>query len=477
MSTLEKLTDLGPSQREFPKLGCKECSPIKRVHFLALSLFLVFTLSVNAQAETVKGGAYQSLSLEDCLALARENNPLLSGATEKVRELLADYQAARSEFFPKLALVSHFERSNPDRLPPGGGNPNMPLFGEEGLVSVTGKQVLFNGWKTQYGQKAARIGADAQRQEELRTADEVTYAVTEAFYRLLEAKEDLKAATEALKQRQEFAVLTEAFFKAGKVTRLDSLRAQSQVSDAELARTEAENAVSLAGEILARTMGLEEQAQLDIREGLPQEFMPAPGIDSLWQETLRNNPEVRRLELEVEQNLALARAAEGSYLPEVSIQGSVGRRHQDTGGTKDEWMAGVFLEFPFFEGGLTKAQTAAANSRYLQSIERKRDRLNGLRVDLSTAWKDWENARQGVTATQQTLVAKEEAYKSSETLYRYGKAIGLDVLQAQVDLTASRFYFIRYAVNYEIARARVEQIAGSKQRLAVREWENGGQKK
>ena len=167
----------------------------------------------------------------------------------------------------------------------------------------------------------------------------------------------------------------------------------------------------------------------------------------------------------------------GSYFPEVSLQGNMGTRHQDTGGSKDEWMAGVFLEFPFFEGGLTKARTAAANSRYLQSIEQKRDRLNGLHVDLSTAWKAWENARHGVTATQQTLVAKEEAYKSSETLYRYGKAIGLDVLQAQVDLTASRFDFIRYAVNYEIARARVEQIAGSKQRLTVGERENGGQEK
>ncbi len=477
MSVIEKLTDLGPSQRGFLRSKCTEDSPGTCVQFLVLCLFLLFTMSVNARAETAKDGAYQSLSLEDCLALARGNSPLLSGATERVRELLADYQAARSEFFPKLALVSHYERSNPDRLSPGGGNPTMALFKEEGLVSVTGKQVLFNGGKTRYDTQAARIGADAQRQEELRTADEVTYAVTEAFYRLLEAKEDLKTATEALKQRQDFAVLTEAFFKAGKATRLDSLRAQAQVSDAELAGTEADNAVSLAGEILVRTMGLKERAAVDIREGLPREFMPAPGIDSLWRETLKNNPEIRRLDLEVEQSRALARAAEGGYFPEVSLQGNVGRRHQDTGGSRDEWMAGVFLEFPFFEGGLTKARTTAADSRYLQSIEQKRDRLNGLHVDLSTAWRAWENARQGVTATQQILVAREEAYKSAETLYRYGKAIGLDVLQAQVDLTASRFDFIRYAVYYEIARARVEQIAGSKQRFTAGEQENGGREK
>jgi outer membrane protein TolC len=46
-------------------------------------------------------------------------------------------------------------------------------------------------------------------------------------------------------------------------------------------------------------------------------------------------------------------------------------------------------------------------------------------------------------------------------LYRYGKAIGLDVLQAQVDLTSSRFNLIRYAVAYEIGKARVQQITGT----------------
>ena len=37
---------------------------------------------------------------------------------------------------------------------------------------------------------------------------------------------------------------------------------------------------------------------------------------------------------------------------------------------------------------------------------------------------------------------------------RNGKAIGLDVLQAEVDLTASRFNLVRYKADYEVARAR-----------------------
>ena len=465
-----------------------------QVAFISMTIIFLFTLSntgiysetegvegttvtFNANADETQMTDYQSLSLEDCLSLAGKYNPVLTGATERIRELVADYQAAKSNFFPRLVLLSYYERLAPDRLPPGGSLTNMELFKEESLTSISGKQIIFDGIKTYYNTKAAKIGTEAQRQEVRRTADEVAFTVTEAFYRLIEAKEDLKVVEEALKQRQEFAMLTEAFFKAGKVTQLDSFRARSQVSEAELAKVEAENAVSLAREILARSIGLREQVIVDIRGQPPQEFAPASDINSLWQGVLKTNPELKRLNLEIEQSQTLIKAARGAYFPEISLQGNVGVRHRDLGGTKDEWLAGVFMELPFFEGGLTRAQVDKASSQYLQLLEKKRDRLNSLKVDLTATLKDQENSRQGVLTTRQTVVTNEEAYASAQALYRNGKAIGLDVLQTQVDLTGSRFNSIKYAVAYEIARARVKQIIGSGLSESYQQSNIGGSKK
>ncbi len=433
-------------------------------------------LSAHADAQTAKERNYRSLSLDDCLTLARENNPVLSGAKERIRELTADYQAEKSKLLPHLSLNSYYERLAPDRLPPGGALPaGQSLFQREMLTGIFAKQLLFDGGKSYYSARAATIGAEAQREEANRTADEVAFTVTEAFYRLIEAEENLQVTTEALEQRQEFAALTEAFFKAGKVTRLDSFRAQSQVSEAEQAKIEADNAIRLAREILAESMGLKEQAPVDVRGELPQEFAPAPDMDSLWQEALKTNPEIKRLDLDIEQRQLQVRSARGAYYPEVSLQGDVAERSRDIGGARGEWLAGVFLEFPFFEGGLTKAETAKASSQYLQSLERKRDRLNSLKADLTAARRDQENARQGAVTTRQTVATNEEAYASAQALYRNGKAVGLDVLQAQVDLTASRFNAIRYAVNYEIARARIRQITGADDSSLSGKEKNGGQ--
>src|SRR5208337_1546061 len=169
---------------------------------------------------------------------------------------------------------------------------------------------------------------------------------------LLEAKENLKVAQEALQQRREFGKLTEAFYKAGKVTNLDYVRAQSQVCEAEQAVVEAQNAVRLAKEILARTLGLQEQVQVDIRGQLPRNFVAAGEVNSLWQEVLKTNPEIKEMDLDIAQSETLIKAARGSYFPEVSLQAGSDEHHRDLGGTKPEWIAEVYMEYPFFEGGL-----------------------------------------------------------------------------------------------------------------------------
>ncbi|MDA8156694.1 MAG: TolC family protein [Actinomycetota bacterium] len=427
------------------------------------AFLLVLVSGMDANAGTPQPLNYQALSLDDCLSLARQYNPALGGAAEKINELTADYQAAKSQFLPQLSLLSWYERLEPNRLPAGGSTapPAMDFNKDETFAGIYGKQLIFNGRQTYYSTKSAKIGAEAQRQGAISTGDEVAFGVTQAFYRLLEAKEDVKVAQDALKQRQEFLNLTDAFFKAGKATKLDFFRAKSLVSDATQAVVEAENALTLAREILARTIGLKGQTQVDIQGVLSGEFPPSPGADPLWMEALQNNPELKQLDMEIKQSEAQVKLAKSGYYPEVALQGDIGTRHQDTGGTRGEWLAGVFIQFPFFQGGLTKAQVEAANSRYLQSMDRKRDRLNSLKIDLTTAWQDMENSRNGVADTLQTVATNEEAYASASALYKNGKALGLDVLQAVVDLTASRFSLIRYKAEYEIARARIKQIVGA----------------
>jgi outer membrane protein len=433
-----------------------------RATLRALPWLLLSLIPEGAYAGSLHDGNPKALSLADCLSLARENNPVANQARERIHELVADYEATRAGFFPRLALTSYYQRLDQDRMPPGGFTPpGQRLFDQESLTTVSAKQTIFKGGRTYYGAQAATLGTEAQREESTRTTDEIAYTVTLAFFRLLESKENLRVATEALQQRQAFAAVTEAFFRAGNVTRLDYLRARSLVATAEQAEMEAGNAITQGRVILATAMGFRDEAladDLDVRGDLPHDPAPGPDLTSLWQAALRDSPEIKKLDLTLAQSQALIQAARGGYFPEVSVQGSVGLRHQEIAGTKGEWLIGAFLDFPFFEGGVTKAQVAKASSQRLQLEEQKRARLNTIKADLATAWRDQENARRGTTTAKQTVETNTEAYASAEALYRAGKAIALDVLQTQTDLTASRFSLVRYQVDYVLAQARIRQL-------------------
>ena len=102
---------------------------------------------------------------------------------------------------------------------------------------------------------------------------------------------------------------------AGTVAGAALLGVFAESAGAEQAQVVAENALRLALEILARTIGLKEQTEVDIKGRPPRSLVPAPGIDSLWLEALENNPEIRELNLQIKQSEALVGAAKGGYYP------------------------------------------------------------------------------------------------------------------------------------------------------------------
>ena len=73
-------------------------------------------------------------ALDDCQAIARQQNPVQSASREKVQELVADYQAARSKFLPRLVLSSYYDWQPPNRFPPAGNPGPFDLFKREGLA-------------------------------------------------------------------------------------------------------------------------------------------------------------------------------------------------------------------------------------------------------------------------------------------------------------------------------------------------------
>ena len=430
-----------------------------RISYLVLALVCVFVL-IPTWAQSQQKGEVRILTLKECLDLALKNNPTISLNREKVLELVQDYNIARSNLFPAISLSAYANWYDPGRLSPAGGTSPTVLFGQENLGTARVKQTFFDGFKTYWDMKGAKIGRQAQEEALRGTRQEVLSQVYQSYYRLLEAKETLGVAEESKKQREGFRNMAEELLKAGKVTKLDFLRSDAQVIDADQTIVQAQNNIILAKRILKKTMGLRDEEEIDIPGGTPK-MSPEPLDElALWEKVKEKNSDLRRISLDLDRSGANISSARADYFPVISFQASYGYRNRDVGGTADEYTYGFFLDYPIFSGGLTRAKVAKAESSYLQLQDSRKALLDQLRVDLNTALSQIRDALKGVDSVESSIRVNQEAYNATMAMYQAGKLTSLDVLKAQVDLINSKAGYVRYLADYQTALAQLRKITG-----------------
>jgi outer membrane protein TolC len=424
--------------------------------FTILLVLLSFPALIWAQQK----GEVKILTLKECLDFAVKYNPTISLNRERIQELIQDYNIARSGLFPIVSLSAYANWVDPGRLSPGGGATTTTLFGQENLASLRARQNIFDGFKTYWGMKGAKIGEESQREALRGTKEEILSQVYQAYYRLVEAKETLGVAEESKKQREGFRDMAGALLKAGKVTKLDFLRSDSQVIDADQTIVQARNNIILAKKILKKTMGLRDEEEIDIPQETPKISPESLDELALWEKVKEKNSDLRKINLDIERaktNISFARA---DYFPVLSVQASYGDRNRDVGGTADEYSYGIFLDYAIFSGGLTRATVAKAKSVSLQLEDSKKALLDQLRVDLNTALSQIRDAFKGMESAKSSIGVNQEAYDATMAMYQAGKLTSLDVLTAQVSLINSKASYVNYYANYQTALAQLRKIIG-----------------
>ena len=398
------------------------------------------------------------LTLEQCIELAFEKNPGLRIEQEKIIELENDYRIASAGLYPKVTASAYYTRLSRDRV---GVQPTMQ-YTEESLGQVKLKQLLYDGGKTRNSGRAASKAADAQRDSAEAALLDTVYAVSQAYYRVLEARELFRVGEHSRSQREAFFKLTDSFQKAGKATRIESLKAEAQLLDAERSLVQAREALRISELILKKTIGVGVEAQIGIADGLPDAFAEPEKEEILLAQMTDNNPDLKKSAQFKEQARLSIDSATGSYLPEISLQGTYGYRDRDVGGSGDEWTAGLFLEWSLFEGGITSAQVGKARARFREIEWSDKAVRDQVLVDLRQALGDMRTALASIRSSKRLIEAQDEAYKAIVEFYKRGKATYIEVLTGETDLTQAKASYVRAVGEYQASSARLDRVTGKR---------------
>ncbi len=370
----------------------------RKVILIALSIFVAST------GNFVYG---EVLTWQDCLREALQNNPDLLSAKEKINQALEERAITKSAAFPQITTGLSSKKSR------------TTTRDESNTYSynLTGKQLLFDGFKTIYDIKSASLSMRAAEYEYREISAVVWFNLREAFVNLLKAQKLVSLTEEIAERRRKNLELVKLRYEAGREHKGALLTTQADLAQAEFEVTQAERKLVLAQRKLLKELGKADFSPISVKGEFDIKVEKAiPDFERL----VFDIPEFKKAVVCKEMAGFNLKSARADFSPEVSLNSSVGRTSSDWPPDDEEWSVGVSVSFPLFEGGSRIAQVSKARSQLKEKEAEEKSVKDRLIFTLQEAWTEFQDAFDKVNVQKKYLEAAKERAKIASAQYSTG---------------------------------------------------------
>ncbi|RKY32824.1 MAG: TolC family protein [Candidatus Omnitrophota bacterium] len=370
----------------------------RKVILIVLSIFVALAI-VSAYGEV--------LTWQDCLREALQNNPDLLSAKEKINQTLEEKKITRSTLLPQITAGLSSKKSRT----------TTKDVSSTYSYNLTGKQLLFDGFKTIYDIKSASLSVEAAEYEYREVSSSVRFNLREAFVNLLKAQKLVSLTEEIAQRRKKNLELVRLRYEVGREHKGSLLTAQASLAQAEFEVTQAKRNLVLAQRKLLKELGRERFSPIVVKEEFDVKIE-------------REVPDFERLVLDVPEfkkavvykniagfNLKSVRA---DFSPVASLTSSIGRTSSDWPPEDEEWSVGVSVSFPLFEGGSRIAEVSKARSQLKEKEAEEKSLRDSFIFTLQEAWVEFQDAFDKVNVQKKYLEAAKERAKIASAQYSTG---------------------------------------------------------
>jgi len=440
--------------------GCGTIDPWSELSKTPPSRATLFGTSPSgATAPPSVDPAGRNLTLAECIRVALERNPQTAVSWQAARAAAARVGQTRSEYLPTLGFNAGAARGNPAELDGQADRGTRNTF--DALFGV--RYLLFDG-----GGRAARLQA---AQEDLLAANfrhntvlqDVALAVEQAYYDLLAARQLQEVAQETVKQTAYHVALAEARHKVGVAAKSDVLQAQTEKADADLSFVRADSAVRVAQGRLANVMGLRVSQTVDLAPPqLPQDIhsLELADLEQLLDEAAMTRPELKTVLAQIEVQRAAVKAAEARYWPSVSAGAGVGWTGRTFPPNLSQWDLGLGVDWALFTGFDRNYQLLRSRSDLARSIAERESLLQGVELEVWTAYQRVIEARQAIDAAGRFVASAEENARVAEGEYKNGVGSIIALIDAQNNRSVARTRLVQAQLDWYTAMAQFERAVG-----------------
>ena len=415
-------------------------------------------------------GEQITFTLPQAVERAISFNPDILRGEQAVREALGKARETRAIAWPKLGADANWNRIDPSNFESFDTPQGSVTFGQEETWDLTTRltQVLYSGGQVRASLKIAELLDDAAVYDYERIVADILLQVTQAFYNVLVARQNVTVREESAALLTEQLRISTHRYEAGSAPRFDVLRAEVELANAQPPLIRARNDLILAKLRLARLLalgrdqpGVETQARrMDVVGSFDLPVEPED-MEEAIDDALALRPEIRALEQQLSiqrQNRTLAAAG---TKPSIGAFGQYGwRSGQLFDDVFDGWTVGLQATWNLFDGFLTQGRVEQADAQLQSLIISLDDTRRQIELDARTAWANLQEAIELLQAQQKSVATAEESLRLANVRYQTGQGTQLEVLDAQVALTEARTNQVEAQYSYHSAKAEMLKARG-----------------
>jgi outer membrane protein len=440
---------------------------MKMKSLILSAIFLLLSIPHFASAE--------EYSLEDLYRLAMDRSEIIKIAEEDLYISQRDKDKALAVFFPTLSAFGYHTRFSEEKRQDGillqPENTSEWGLRLDQTFSLSGRELT-----------AYKIAGNAINKSEFdlhAIKEEYLLNVSSQYYTVLRAKKGLeisRANVERLKKHRDAAKIR---LEVGEVTKTVLLRAEAELAGAQSELIKSENNLQITLTRLAKTVGI--SGDYNIKEpisrkdfqtpeevfstmDIPMNDCQLPIADCLKQIALSERAEIKALTIQKQIAEDEVKYTKGSYWPSLSLEGEYFRQENEPAtafGLEERIYGGLKLDFPFFEGGLRRAEVREAKARLRQAEYSLSDLKNEIGVDVENTYLALKREAALIKQVQAEMIFAQENYKSVTKQFEYGIADSIDTIDANTLLVTSERDLVNAKFIYQLALLRLKRATGT----------------
>ena len=281
-----------------------------------------------------------------------------------------------------------------------------------------------------------------------------------AFYDMLKAQKALEIAEANLARLTKYREAAQIRLKVGEATKTALLRAEGELSGARSDRIKALNALESAKSVLARIAGIDRTFSL--KEDRHENQVPS--LDRLQEAAVARRPELRGLETQKKIADKQVSYSKGAYWPNLSLAAVYARADQDpppSNLNRESIYGTLNLNFPFYEGGLRKAEVRESEAKQRQAGLIYADAVKSIRVEVESAYLDFATQQGIITFLRDQLAYAGDNYNAVAKQYEFGLANSIDVIDANNLLLSAQRQLADATYSAELSLLKLKRASGT----------------